>query len=169
MYSIVQSYWKWKHYILGKQTIINTDHKPLQFIQTQGKLQNDRHHKWSNYLQQFHLNIKYNKGITNRVIDWLSRPPVAALTTVLESYGHETAGWSQLYENDLEFPPTYWALYVGTPVVEFHLQDGVLSHLGHIYVPSSERAKLIWEAHHSRVAGNFGTKKTIAVLQKYFY
>jgi hypothetical protein len=38
MYSIVQAYCQWKHYILEKETIIHTDHKPLQFIQTQGKL-----------------------------------------------------------------------------------------------------------------------------------
>jgi hypothetical protein len=74
MYSIVQACHQWKHYILGKETIIHTDHKPLQFIQTQGKLQNDRHQKWSTYLQQFHINIKYKTGSTNCVIDCLSRP-----------------------------------------------------------------------------------------------
>ena len=45
MYSIVQSYRQWKNYILGKETIIHIDHKPLQFMQTQGKLHNDRHHE----------------------------------------------------------------------------------------------------------------------------
>ena len=39
MYYIVQAYQQWKHYILGKETVIHTDHKPLQFMQTQGKLQ----------------------------------------------------------------------------------------------------------------------------------
>jgi hypothetical protein len=34
MYSIVQACRQWKHYILGKETIIHIDHKPLQFIQT---------------------------------------------------------------------------------------------------------------------------------------
>jgi hypothetical protein len=58
MYSIVQACRQWKHYIFGKETVIHTDHRPLQFIQTQGKLQNDHHRKWSTYLQQFHLNIK---------------------------------------------------------------------------------------------------------------
>jgi hypothetical protein len=38
MYSIVQACRQWKHYILGKETVIHTDHRPLQFIQTQGKL-----------------------------------------------------------------------------------------------------------------------------------
>jgi hypothetical protein len=29
MYSIVQDYRQWKHYILGNETIIHIDHKPL--------------------------------------------------------------------------------------------------------------------------------------------
>ena len=38
LYAIVKACKQWKHYILGKETIIHTDHKPLQFLQTQGKL-----------------------------------------------------------------------------------------------------------------------------------
>jgi hypothetical protein len=93
MYSIVQAFRQWKHSILGKETVIHIDNKPLQFMQTQGKLQNDHHQKWSTYLQQFHLNIKYKIGSTNHVTDCLSRPSVAALTTVLDSCGHDTSRW----------------------------------------------------------------------------
>ena len=41
--------------------------------------------------------------------------------------------------------------------------------MGHLYVPSSEHANMIWEAHYSRVAGHFRVEKIVAVLQKYFY
>jgi hypothetical protein len=78
-------------------------------------------------------------------------------------------GWSQLYANNPDFATTYQAVSVGTPVANFHLQDGLLCHLGHLYVPSSKRAKLIWEAHYNRVAGHFGVDKTVVMLQKYFY
>lgn len=115
MYFIVQAYQQWKHYILGKETVIHIDHKPLQFMQMHGKLQNDCHQKWSTYLQHFHLNIKYKKGSTNRVSDCLSRPPVAALTTMLNSCGHETSEWSQLYSFDSDFATTYQLLVAGTP------------------------------------------------------
>jgi hypothetical protein len=54
-------------------------------------------------------------------------------------------------------------------VDNFHLQDGLLCRLGHIYVPSSERVKLIWEAHYSRVPGHLGVKKIVVMLQKHFY
>jgi hypothetical protein len=38
MSPIVQACRQWRHYMLGKETIIHTNHKPLQFMQTQGKL-----------------------------------------------------------------------------------------------------------------------------------
>lgn len=60
-------------------------------------------------------------------------------------------------------------MHEGTPVENFHLQDGFLCHLGHLCVPSSERAKLIWEAYYSWVAGHFGVEKTVTIFQKYFY
>jgi hypothetical protein len=138
-------------------------------MQTQGKLQNDHHQKWSTYLQQFHLNIKYKMRSTNCVVDCLNRPPVAILTTVLDSCVHETFGWPQLYETDPDFSTTYQMLGTNAIVANFHLQDEMLCHLGHICVPSSERVKLIWEAHYSRVAGHFGFEKTVAMLQKHFY
>jgi hypothetical protein len=138
-------------------------------MQTQGKLQNDHHQKWSTYLQQFHINIKYKTGSTNHVIDCLSRPPVATLTMVLHSCGHEASEWPQLYKSDPDFTTTYQMLGTGMTVTEFHLQDGLLCHLGHLCVPSSEHAKMIWEAHYSRMAGHFGMENTMEVLQNHFY
>jgi hypothetical protein len=121
MYSIVKACLQWRHYILGKETVIHTDHNPLQFMQTQRKLQNDYHQKWSTYLQQFHLNIKYKTGSTNHIVDYLSRPPVMALTTVLDSCGHETSRWPQLYETDPDFATTYQMLGANVVVDNFHL------------------------------------------------
>ena len=74
-----------------------------------------------------------------------------------------------LYKSNLEFNHTYKTLLEGNQVPNFHLQDALLCHMGHLFVPSSERAKMIWEAHYSRVAGHFVVKKTVAVLQNYFY
>jgi hypothetical protein len=138
IYSIVKACYQWRHYIVGKETIIHTNHNPLQFMQTQGKLQNDLHQKWSTYLHQFHLNIKYNTGSTNFVADCLNKLPVATLTTVLDSCGHETSRWPQLYETDPDFPNTYQMLGANEVVDNFHIQDGFLCCLGHTCVPSRE-------------------------------
>jgi hypothetical protein len=138
MYSIVQACCQWRDYILGKEKIIHTNHKPLQFMQTQGKLKSDRHQKWFTYLQQFHLNINYKTRSTNRVVDCLNRPLVMKLTVVIDSCGHETSGWPQLYETYLDFTTTYQMLGANAIVVNFHLHNGLLCRLGHICIPSSE-------------------------------
>jgi hypothetical protein len=39
LYALVQSINKWNHYLLGKETIIHTDHLSLQYLQAQTKLQ----------------------------------------------------------------------------------------------------------------------------------
>jgi hypothetical protein len=51
-------------------------------------------------------------------------------------------------------------------VTDFHIQDGLLLHIGHLSVPPSEHAKMICEAHYSWMAGHFGMEKTVVVLQK---
>lgn len=81
---------------------------------------------------------------------------------------HETSRCSQLYNNNPDFTTTYQLLGAGTLVVDFYLQDGLLCHSSHLYVPSSEHAKMTWESHYSQVVGHFYVKNIVAVLQKYF-
>jgi len=38
LYALVQSVNKCKHYLMGEETIIHTDHQPLQYLQSQSKL-----------------------------------------------------------------------------------------------------------------------------------
>jgi hypothetical protein len=60
-------------------------------------------------------------------------------------------------------------LGTGATIIDFHIQDKLLCHLGHLCVPTSEHEKLIWEAHYSRVAGHFGVEKIVVVLEEHFY
>jgi hypothetical protein len=64
----------------------------------------------------------------------------------------------------LNFATTYQLLGTGMTVIDFHIQDGLLFHLVHFYVPARERAKMIWDAHYSRMAGHFGIEKIVVVL-----
>jgi hypothetical protein len=72
-------------------------------------------------LQQFYLNIKYKTRSINHVGDFFIRPPVAALTMVLNSCGHETSGWTQLYEIDIDFVSTYQMLGTNTTIIDLHI------------------------------------------------
>ena len=51
LYALVQSVKKWKHYLMGKETVIHTDHQPLQYLHSKTKLQQSRHHRWMGFLQ----------------------------------------------------------------------------------------------------------------------
>jgi hypothetical protein len=115
---------------------------------------------------KFHINMKYNTWSTNHVSYCLSRPPVAAPTTVLHYFGHEAFEWPQLYQHDPDFTTTYQLLGTDTNITDFHIQDRILCHLGHLYVLTREHENIIWEAHYSQMAGHFGMEKTMVVLQK---
>jgi hypothetical protein len=92
-----------------------------------------------------------------------------ALTTVLHSYRHEAYEWPQLYQQDLNFTTTDQLLGTDATLMNFHIQDGLLWHLGNICVPTSKCSNLIWESHYNRMARHFGMEKTMLVLQKHFY
>jgi hypothetical protein len=53
LYALVQAVKKWKHYLMGKETIIHIDHQPLQYLQAQSKLQQTRHYKWMGFYNNF--------------------------------------------------------------------------------------------------------------------
>jgi len=83
LYALVPAVKKWKHYLMGKEPIIHTDHQPLQYLQAQSELKQTTHYKWMGFLQWFHLVIKYKKGSTNKLADMLlSRPPTPKITAL---------------------------------------------------------------------------------------
>jgi len=67
-----------------------------------------------------------------------------------------TEEWSSLYKSNPEFNNTYQTLLEGKHVPNFHLEDELLCHLGYLYVPSSEHAKMICESHYSLVIEYLG-------------
>lgn len=71
---MVQVMKEWKHYLMGKEIVIHTNHQSLQYLQTQNKLQQTKHYKWMGFLQQFHLVINYKKGNTNNLSIMIPRP-----------------------------------------------------------------------------------------------
>jgi hypothetical protein len=165
LYALVQSVKKWKHYLLGKETIIHTDHQPLQYLQAQTKLQQSRHYRWMGFLQQFHLVIKYKKGTSNKVADMLSRPPIVA-SIILKNASLSHDSYVEQYAIDEDFKEVYEKLTHGAQVENYCLQGKLLYHLGKLCIPTSERVHVIREAHTSLVSGHFGVGKTMAHLQE---
>jgi hypothetical protein len=94
---------------------------------------------------------------------------MVSLTTMRHSCGHEASEWPQIYQQDLYFSTAYHLFGIGTNVTDFHIQDRLLCHLGHLCVLANKHANLIWEPHYSQMAGHFGMDKTMAILRKHFY
>ena len=113
LYALAQSVKNWKHYLIGKETIIHMDHQPLQYLQSQTKLQQSRHFRWMGFLQQFHLVIKYKKGTSNKVVDMLSHPPIST-SIILHNASLSFESYVEQYANDDDFKEIYEKLTHGS-------------------------------------------------------
>ena len=75
--AIVWAVDKWRPYLLGRRFHIETDHKPLQWLQTardpRGKLA-----RWMIRLQEYDFSIGHVPGKENVMADYLSRPDMEA-------------------------------------------------------------------------------------------
>ena len=137
---------------MGKEIVIHTDHQPLQYLHSQTKLQQSRRYRWMGFLQQFHLVIRYKKGIHNKVAYMLSRPIINASAILKhKSVMHES--YIQQYAQDIDFKDVYAALGNGKKVEEldYCIKDRLLYHLGKLHIPQIERINIIREAHTSQV------------------
>jgi hypothetical protein len=61
----------WRHYVMGTKCQIYTDHKRLKYIFTQKDL-NLRQCRWLELIKDYDLEIHYNPGKANLVVDALS-------------------------------------------------------------------------------------------------
>lgn len=122
------------------------------------------------FLQQFHLVIRYKKGIHNKVVDMLSRPFINASTILKHNFVlHES--YIEQYSQDMDFKYVYATSSQGKRVEEmdYHVKDRLLYRCGKLCIPQIERVKIIREAHTSLISGHFGASKTVAQLQRFCY
>jgi hypothetical protein len=70
--AIIQALTSWRHYLHGSKFVVRTDHKSLQFFQTQPML-SGRQARWKDILANFDFDIEYVEGKANVVADGLSR------------------------------------------------------------------------------------------------
>eukprot|EP01018_Ginkgo_biloba_P004262 Gb_29472 [translate_table: standard] len=166
LYDMHQAVKYWCAYILGKETVIHTDHKPLQFLHNPSYNKQDMP---SGFHTQFNLIIKYKKGVTNKIADLLSRPPkLTALTVFMHLQPFSLEELHIQYEGD-RFSSGCGSIKVrGTKTRLLSLRRFVKDEK--LCVPDGDyQISLLREAHTSKVTGHFGVGKTLANLQRYVY
>ena len=69
---------KFRHYLLGTSFTVETDHKPLEWLEShrQSHARSQRLERWSLELRAYDFNITYRPGKHNQCADSLSRLPV---------------------------------------------------------------------------------------------
>ena len=63
-----------KYYLLGREFVLQTDHRPLKWMQSK-QHQNARILRWCLALQPYQFTIQYCPGKNNLIADYLSRLP----------------------------------------------------------------------------------------------
>lgn len=71
-YAIVWAVQRLQKYLYGREFIIETDHRALQWLKTM-KSQNPRLLRWSLILQEYRFTVKHIPGANNKMADLLSR------------------------------------------------------------------------------------------------
>jgi len=86
---------KWRHYLWGRQFIINTDHESFKFL-LEHKFTSQLQHKSLTKLMGLDYVIQSKKGIENKAADALSRGPheepmLGELSTLAITHGENYA------------------------------------------------------------------------------
>ena len=70
--AIVWALQKFARYLLGRRFVLQTDHRPLQFLNS-SRLLNARLARWALLLQEFDFSVEHIQGCKNNLADFLSR------------------------------------------------------------------------------------------------
>ena len=72
LYAVVFGIEQFKYYIYGRHFVVQSDHKPLAWLQTM-KNQNSRLMRWSILLQQYQFSVEHRSGKASANSDFVSR------------------------------------------------------------------------------------------------
>ena len=190
--ALVEMLTRFGHLLRGTKFIARTDHRALEWIQTQEKL-SYRQARWVLLLQEFDFQLEYLPGRFNNVADYLSRSPlvaplcsrcsgrislgaigIASNSSLVRAIGNGLRTdnlaialvAAQLRVQQGEASGSDRSLLLG-----YTLRGGLWYKGNRIYVPEVEaiRTSLLARYHDAITAGHQGTQRTLERLARFYY
>eukprot|EP00887_Chlorella_sp_A99_P001998 scaffold18.g1998.t1 len=84
MLAVLTALREWRHYLLGSEFELYTDHNSLQYFHTMRDL-SPKMQRWLEIISDFHFQIRYHKGSANVVADALSRQHILYAALVVDT------------------------------------------------------------------------------------
>lgn len=168
--AIVWGIKKMRPYLEGYHFVVETDHQSLKWLQSL-KNPTGRLARWVMDLQQYSFDIKYKKGVLNKLADTLSRSPVnICLIEEIQCtwYDKKLKEIEENPENSPDFKIIDGKLYKHF----FDRNDFTepeLSNPWKLCLPENLRNNVLLENHDEPTAGHMGIAKTISRIAKRYY
>ena len=164
--AVIHALSSWKHYLLGADFTVQTDHQTLRYFLTQTKL-SEKHMRWANFLSMFHFQIVHVDGKKNVVADALSRKPQVSAVTIV--YHDQLDEMKDQYHLDEDFESIYDRLTSGERVEHYSLKNGFVMMHEKLCVTKQQRQKVLFESHAPPYSGHRGIEATVRTLETFFY
>jgi hypothetical protein len=163
----------WRHYLVGRNFELKTDHQSLKHLFTQRDL-NARQRRWSEFMSEYDFGILYIKGKENLVADALSRRPRVFSLIPLEVNLREHVlmqlqgdGWYLEVTSNLQSGRQLDPKYEG-----YSLEvDRLLRYRGRMYIPEDGdiQSIILKEADRELYCVHPGVKKMYTDMRKLFF
>ena len=159
--AIISALKHWRHYLIGQEIDIYSDHNSLKYLETQPTLSR-RQARWVETLQEYHIKIHYHPGKLNVVADALSRINTLSIET------DWTLKIKEKYQDDI-----FFSQVIKKPQKQFEIREGLIftTDGNRLCIPDIKELKknILHDHHDSLTAGHFGFDKTYEAIHKLYY
>ena len=166
---------KWRQYLLGREFIVRTDHKPLKYLLEQ-RLYTEAQHTWLLKLCNYRYRVEYKKGRENVAADSLSTRNESTGNPALMEISIIESDWIDLVKKmvstDVYFSELdrKWSEDL-LDTTKYQKRNGLFYYKGRILVsPTASVIQLLLSEHHDTpVGGHSGYEKTYQRLKRVVY
>ncbi|KAK9134740.1 hypothetical protein Syun_014070 [Stephania yunnanensis] len=165
---------KWRHYLLGRHFLINTDQRSLKYLLEQRVVQPE-YQKWVAKLIGYDFEIQFKAGVTNKAADALSRinpPSKVSLQTLVSHRILEVQDIKEAVAHDPFLSKVLADLQQGSAAwPHYTLHHGLLLFKSKLVLPKGSPLlqRILFEYHDGALGGHSGFLRTFKRIERDLY